>query len=262
MRTRRGPVEAGLTGYAVNYRNRLLGIALCPQTVSAGVRQRRVGPHARRREARERRPAGRVPLLRGGRLQRVDRRGQLPRQPGRPDVERRHQGQERRRRPALPRQQLARLRARPARGVAHGAIRRQALLHVHQRPRHLRRQDHPGRGVRPGVRGRRPLGALPLRPVRPGARARRAGERAQPVRPALRQHGRDERVHDRERLRHAAHGGAAPAVRHRGEHVLSAPPAAPTTPVVLIRDAPSWAPASRGVRRPAASGVALGVTRR
>ncbi|HEY0776856.1 MAG TPA: TonB-dependent receptor [Gemmatirosa sp.] len=33
-RTRRGPVEAGLTAYAVNYRNRLLGIALCPQTVS------------------------------------------------------------------------------------------------------------------------------------------------------------------------------------------------------------------------------------
>ena len=33
-RTRRGPLEAGLTAYAVNYRNRLLGIALCPQTVT------------------------------------------------------------------------------------------------------------------------------------------------------------------------------------------------------------------------------------
>ena len=34
IRTRRGGVEAGLTGYTVNYRNRLLGIALCPQTVT------------------------------------------------------------------------------------------------------------------------------------------------------------------------------------------------------------------------------------
>lgn len=37
VRTRRGPVEAGLTGYAVNYRNRLLGISLCPQTVSCAT---------------------------------------------------------------------------------------------------------------------------------------------------------------------------------------------------------------------------------
>jgi iron complex outermembrane recepter protein len=33
-RTRRGRIEAGLTGYSIDYRNRLLGIALCPQTVT------------------------------------------------------------------------------------------------------------------------------------------------------------------------------------------------------------------------------------
>jgi iron complex outermembrane recepter protein len=33
-RTRRGRVEAGLTGYTIDYRNRLLGVALCPQTVT------------------------------------------------------------------------------------------------------------------------------------------------------------------------------------------------------------------------------------
>lgn len=33
-RTRRGAIEAGLTGYAIDYRNRLLGVALCPQTVT------------------------------------------------------------------------------------------------------------------------------------------------------------------------------------------------------------------------------------
>lgn len=33
-RTRRGPIEAGLTGYTIDYRNRLLGVALCPQTVT------------------------------------------------------------------------------------------------------------------------------------------------------------------------------------------------------------------------------------
>ena len=34
VRTRRGGLEAGLTGYAIDYRNRLLGISLCPATVS------------------------------------------------------------------------------------------------------------------------------------------------------------------------------------------------------------------------------------
>ncbi|AMW05660.1 TonB-dependent receptor [Gemmatimonas phototrophica] len=33
-RTRRGKMEAGLTAYTVDYRNRLLGVALCPQTVT------------------------------------------------------------------------------------------------------------------------------------------------------------------------------------------------------------------------------------
>lgn len=33
-RTRRGKAEAGLTAYTVDYRNRLLGVALCPQTVT------------------------------------------------------------------------------------------------------------------------------------------------------------------------------------------------------------------------------------
>ncbi len=33
-RTRRGQIEAGLTGYTIDYRNRLLGVALCPQTVT------------------------------------------------------------------------------------------------------------------------------------------------------------------------------------------------------------------------------------
>jgi iron complex outermembrane recepter protein len=33
-RTRRGQVEAGLTAYTIDYRNRLLGVALCPQTVT------------------------------------------------------------------------------------------------------------------------------------------------------------------------------------------------------------------------------------
>lgn len=33
-RTRRGPVEAGLTAYTIDYQNRLLGVALCPQTVT------------------------------------------------------------------------------------------------------------------------------------------------------------------------------------------------------------------------------------
>jgi iron complex outermembrane receptor protein len=33
-RTRRGRVEAGVTGYTIDYRNRLLGVALCPQTVT------------------------------------------------------------------------------------------------------------------------------------------------------------------------------------------------------------------------------------
>ncbi len=33
-RTRRGAVEAGLTAYTIDYRNRLLGVALCPQTVT------------------------------------------------------------------------------------------------------------------------------------------------------------------------------------------------------------------------------------
>lgn len=33
-RTRRGKVEAGLTAYTIDYRNRLLGVALCPQTVT------------------------------------------------------------------------------------------------------------------------------------------------------------------------------------------------------------------------------------
>ncbi len=36
-RTRRGGVEAGVTGYAIDYRNRLLGIALCPQTVTCAT---------------------------------------------------------------------------------------------------------------------------------------------------------------------------------------------------------------------------------
>jgi len=33
-RTRRGPIEAGITGYTIDYRNRLPGVALCPQTVT------------------------------------------------------------------------------------------------------------------------------------------------------------------------------------------------------------------------------------
>jgi len=33
-RTRRSKVEAGLTAYTIDYRNRLLGVALCPQTVT------------------------------------------------------------------------------------------------------------------------------------------------------------------------------------------------------------------------------------
>jgi iron complex outermembrane receptor protein len=33
-RTRRGGIEAGLTAYTIDYRNRLLGVALCPQTVT------------------------------------------------------------------------------------------------------------------------------------------------------------------------------------------------------------------------------------
>jgi iron complex outermembrane receptor protein len=33
-RTRRGRVEAGLTAYTIDYRNRLLGVQLCPQTVT------------------------------------------------------------------------------------------------------------------------------------------------------------------------------------------------------------------------------------
>ncbi|MCA2987096.1 MAG: TonB-dependent receptor [Gemmatimonas sp.] len=33
-RTRRGAIEAGLTAYTIDYRNRLLGVALCPQTVT------------------------------------------------------------------------------------------------------------------------------------------------------------------------------------------------------------------------------------
>ena len=37
VRTRRGPVEAGLTGYTIDYRNRLLGIALCPPTVTCAT---------------------------------------------------------------------------------------------------------------------------------------------------------------------------------------------------------------------------------
>ncbi len=37
VRTRRGPVEAGLTGYLVDYRNRLLGVSLCPQTVTCAT---------------------------------------------------------------------------------------------------------------------------------------------------------------------------------------------------------------------------------
>ena len=36
-RTRRGKVEAGVTGYMIDYRNRLLGIALCPQTVTCAT---------------------------------------------------------------------------------------------------------------------------------------------------------------------------------------------------------------------------------
>ncbi|HYW32291.1 MAG TPA: TonB-dependent receptor [Gemmatimonas sp.] len=36
-RTRRGKVEAGLTAYTIDYRNRLLGIALCPQTVTCAT---------------------------------------------------------------------------------------------------------------------------------------------------------------------------------------------------------------------------------
>ncbi|HYW49975.1 MAG TPA: TonB-dependent receptor [Gemmatimonadaceae bacterium] len=36
-RTRRGGVEAGLTGYTIDYRNRLLGINLCPQTVTCAT---------------------------------------------------------------------------------------------------------------------------------------------------------------------------------------------------------------------------------
>ncbi|GJG89083.1 TonB-dependent receptor [Gemmatimonadetes bacterium T265] len=43
VRTRRGPVEAGVTGYVVNYRNRLLGISLCPQTVSCATGFANVG---------------------------------------------------------------------------------------------------------------------------------------------------------------------------------------------------------------------------
>jgi iron complex outermembrane receptor protein len=37
VRTRRGRIEAGLTGYAIDYRNRLLGIALCPATVTCAT---------------------------------------------------------------------------------------------------------------------------------------------------------------------------------------------------------------------------------
>lgn len=36
-RTRRGPIEAGLTGYNIDYKNRLLGIALCPATVTCAT---------------------------------------------------------------------------------------------------------------------------------------------------------------------------------------------------------------------------------
>jgi iron complex outermembrane receptor protein len=36
-RTRRGMLEAGLTAYTIDYRNRLLGIALCPQTVTCAT---------------------------------------------------------------------------------------------------------------------------------------------------------------------------------------------------------------------------------
>ena len=52
MRTQRGPVEAGLTGYVVNYRNRLLGVALCPQTVTCATGFGNVGSvHTRGVEA-------------------------------------------------------------------------------------------------------------------------------------------------------------------------------------------------------------------
>lgn len=37
VRTRRGRIEAGLTGYVIDYRNRLLGIALCPATVTCAT---------------------------------------------------------------------------------------------------------------------------------------------------------------------------------------------------------------------------------
>ncbi len=37
VRTRRGRIEAGFTGYAIDYRNRLLGIALCPATVTCAT---------------------------------------------------------------------------------------------------------------------------------------------------------------------------------------------------------------------------------
>jgi iron complex outermembrane receptor protein len=37
IRTRRGRIEAGLTGYVIDYRNRLLGIALCPATVTCAT---------------------------------------------------------------------------------------------------------------------------------------------------------------------------------------------------------------------------------
>jgi iron complex outermembrane receptor protein len=36
-RTRRGTIEAGVTAYSIDYRNRLLGIALCPQTVTCAT---------------------------------------------------------------------------------------------------------------------------------------------------------------------------------------------------------------------------------
>lgn len=37
VRTRRGRIEAGFTGYAIDYRNRLLGVALCPATVTCAT---------------------------------------------------------------------------------------------------------------------------------------------------------------------------------------------------------------------------------
>lgn len=36
-RTRQGPVEAGVTAYTIDYKNRLLGIALCPATVTCAT---------------------------------------------------------------------------------------------------------------------------------------------------------------------------------------------------------------------------------